>query len=403
MTAALLNFLKPGPVVPRVVLLPDNRFFVRSIPVAENATADDVATQVELTLEGISPFPPAQLYHGFLWAEKSRSALVFAAYRKRFTTDQAAEWAGSELVIPAFAAVSNIEHAPATAVIYPTADGFTGIYWESGPVPTNVLTTQVAADATDEERARARDELLRAFGGSRKVIDLEVAPEVDTSPDENTYVFRAGDVATQLPAATQTEAIDVRDKDELAALRKARARDLLLWRTFAGFAALLLLLVVGELSMIAANMWQKAQQDRIAAQKPVVDKIINMQNLTSRIDDLSTKRLLVIEMIAAVNPVNLVKDEHEMKLRFVEITAQDLTTLVVQVKTPVAAEIDVYEQLLRKVPAVDSVNMQLGQGRGGVTTARFVVKFKSGELKPDLGPGESVAAGSRRNDQPVEL
>ena len=59
MTAAPFSFLKSRVAAPRVVLLPDHRFFVRRVEVAEGTTAAQLAEQIELSLEALSPFPPA--------------------------------------------------------------------------------------------------------------------------------------------------------------------------------------------------------------------------------------------------------------------------------------------------------------------------------------------------------
>ena len=65
MTLPLLRILRAGPPAPKVVLLPDGMFFTRSIVIGAASTLADVTAQVELALETLSPFPPAQLYHGF--------------------------------------------------------------------------------------------------------------------------------------------------------------------------------------------------------------------------------------------------------------------------------------------------------------------------------------------------
>ena len=92
------HFLRAGPPPPRVALLPDAAFFTRTISIAADATAAEAAAQVELALEAISPFPIAQLYYGWFRDPAAQEALVFAAYRRRFTTDQTAEWEGAEVV-----------------------------------------------------------------------------------------------------------------------------------------------------------------------------------------------------------------------------------------------------------------------------------------------------------------
>jgi hypothetical protein len=82
---SFLATLRAGPPPPKVALLPDGLFFTRAVSVAAGATPGEAASQIELALEAVSPFPIAQLYYGYYWVPGSESALVFAAYRRRFT------------------------------------------------------------------------------------------------------------------------------------------------------------------------------------------------------------------------------------------------------------------------------------------------------------------------------
>ena len=107
--ASILSFLRAGPPPPRVALLPDSAFFTRAVPVPEGAQPAEVAAAVELGLEAASPFPLAQLYHGWYWRPGSPHALAFAAYRRRFSADEVATWADAELVLPAFAATLGMQ------------------------------------------------------------------------------------------------------------------------------------------------------------------------------------------------------------------------------------------------------------------------------------------------------
>lgn len=82
-----------------VLLLPGDRFFVRTIALAEDTSVED---QVILALEGLSPFGPAQLYYGYVTAPDRKSALAYAAYRRRFTADETATWEQTGSVLPEF-------------------------------------------------------------------------------------------------------------------------------------------------------------------------------------------------------------------------------------------------------------------------------------------------------------
>jgi hypothetical protein len=386
MTAKLTEFLKSGPPAPRVALLADQRFFVRVVPVAGAATAADVAMQVDLALETLSPFPPAQLYHGYYWVPGADRVLIFASYRKRFSPEQAADWKESELVIPMFAAVLEAPHEPATTLIFPSVDGLTAVYWDNGPVPAAILTRTLAAEATDEERTQARDELLRAAGGSKAVIDLAMTPEIAVSPDEKAFLFRAGEFSAPLSAASATS-LDVRDKAELAAYRRARARDVGLWRILTGCAAALVFLAFAELAVIGGRaFWLKTQSIRIEGRNSTVSQVRQANDFANRIEELSNKRLLPIEMVNAIGA-----KEQRGGIIFTKITsstANGVYSLQIDAQTPNSADLEVYRLALLKLPAVADATIPKPRVGPGLTTFTLYVTFKPDTIKPDAAkPG----------------
>src|SRR5688572_15676767 len=190
MCAKSFRFLRAGPPPPKVALLPDALFFIRSVPVTKSATPAEAASQAELALEGVAPFPLAQLYYGSFWAPGAENALVFASYRRRFTSEQIASWEGAELVLPAFAAVLAAEVEAGTTLMLDAIEGVTAVHWSDSRVPTNVVFRPVAPEASLEERTRVRDELLREIGGSKKVIDLDSPLEADSSTNDREIIFR---------------------------------------------------------------------------------------------------------------------------------------------------------------------------------------------------------------------
>lgn len=380
MTAKLTEILKSGPPAPRVALLPDQRFFVRVVPIAGAATATDVAMQVDLALETLSPFPPAQLYHGYYWVPGSERVLIFASYRKRFSPEQAAEWQQAELVMPAFAAVLEAPHEPATTLVFPSADGLTAVHWDGGPVPSAILTRTLTPEATDEERTQARDELLRAAGGSKAVIDLTAPPEIAVSPDEKTFLFRAGEFSTQLSAAS-AGSLDVRDKTELAAYRRARARDIGLWRILTGCAAALVFLAFAELVVLGGKVfWLKTQSTLISAQNPLVSQVMQANEFANRIEELSEKRLLPLEMVTAIGAKE--KRGGILFTRIMASTTNGVYSLQVDAQTPNSADLEVYLLAVQKLPSVAEAKIPKPRVGPGLTTFTLYVTFKPDAIKP---------------------
>jgi hypothetical protein len=379
------RFLRAGPPSPKVALLPDALFFTRLVSVTKGATPAEAAAQLELALEGISPFPLAQLYYGWFWVPGAEHAMAFASYRRRFTNDQTAEWERAELVLPAFASVLGADVAPATTIVLNAPDGLTAVHWGEAPVAEKIVFRPLGPDATDEERTRVRDELLRQIGGSKAVIDLESPLSADASASDGEIVFRAGDFVSRLPASSAA-AMDVRDKSELASLRNARRRDVVMWRVALGCAAALLFLIIGELALTGGRAWHGVRERLYAAQKPRVDKIESIFDLTTRIDDLATKRLLPLEMVTQVvgeNNERIPADIQFTRVHAEHLSAeQSLYTLFIEGKTENAPQVNAYEATLKNLPAVQDAEAKFTQVNGQRAQFSITVTFKPGALNP---------------------
>ena len=378
MSASPLNFLRAGPPPPKVALLPDALFFTRSIPIPAGTPPAAVAAQVELVLESISPFPIAQLYHGYFHAPGAPQAFVFATYRRRFTTDQTTDWADAELVLPTFAALLGGEIPAGTTLILSRADALTAVHG-SASGSLEVLTEPLPAEPTDEDRARARESLIKAAGGSTTVVDLPVPPAAEPKESDSEIVFRTGSFVSRLPAATAA-ALDIRDKEQLATLRRARSRDVLFWRVAVGCVAALGLLALGELSLIGGRtLWQKNRLALAQAQKPVVEKIMGAQARAIRIDDLSTKRLLPLEMLSMVSA------KKPTSILFVSARTDiaDRDRLIVEAKAENSAEIDIFKSALQSSPEYSEVEVSNQRSSTGASaTFTLSVNFKPGVVKP---------------------
>jgi hypothetical protein len=380
MAASPFSFLRKGPPPPRVALLRDAVFFSRTIPIPAGATRSEVVSQVGIALEGLSPFPLAQLYFGYFWPDSAAQALAFAAYRRRFTVEQLEEWDGAEHVLPSFAALLGAEVAPATTLILSSADGLTALHWGTGPVPSAVLHQPLLPEATPEDRAAVRAALIRAAGETKKVIDIETAPEAQPASTDRSLVFSAGGVTSRLSAA-MAAALDVRDKVELESLARARKRDLILWRTTVGAIVACLLLLLGEGALFGAGFWEKARVTKVAAQLAPVAHIKDEQELAGRIDDLSTKRLLPLEMVSIVSP-EIALPKNPTSIQFLHATANALDTIQVEAQTTNAGEIAGYKTALEQTAGVDRVEIRDQRSRDNVVSFTLIVTFKPGALTP---------------------
>jgi len=380
MCASPLAFLRAGPPPPRVVILPDAVFFSRSIEVPPAATEAEVVSQVGLALEALSPFPLAHLYYGYYRPPGAGRALAFASYRRRFTAEQVAHWANAEHVMPAFAAILACGAGPATTVVLAAAEGLTAVHWDRDPVPSAVLFHPLLPDAKDEERAQARDALIKAAGEAKSVIDAPSPPVAQPGGGEGEVVFRAGGLTSGL-SRDAVAAIDIRDKADLAALARARRRDLLLWRGATGAVAACALFAVAELALVGAGLWQSARNTKVAAQKPTVAHVMDEKELADRIDDLSTKRLLPLEMLSIVSP-ETAEPKSPPSIQFLRATTSALNTIQIEAQTNNAGEIAGYKSALEQAPACERVEIRDQRTHDNLVTFTLIVTFRPGALMP---------------------
>ncbi len=381
MCASPLEILRSGPPPPRVVLLPDGLFFIRIIPVTLDGEGSigisqeqQVSSQVELALEAASPFPLANLYYGHLWVSGASHALIYASYRRRFTAEQTQAWVGADLICPAFIALAGAQTDPATTLLLNSSEGLTAIHWTSERVPKKVLFQPIAPDATEEQRSVLRTDLLRKFE-SLKIIETSSQANAGWDSSEGDIKFSTEQLHATLNVSELKQA-DVRDKAELQAILKGKARDRILWNFVVGIVVFFVLLGVCELALIGGGFWQNTRRIKLNIQAPLVGEIMNRQEIANRINDLSTRRLLPIEMIEAISP-----KKKAYSIYFSSVATSGLYGLTVEAQTPNAGEIKSYENDLRGLPSCQNVIIKNTQSRNNITTFTLVITFVPSALK----------------------
>ena len=365
-----------APAPKKVVLLPDHAFFVRVAPLTAGLPVADVRAQVELVLESMAPFPVAHLCHGYHHPPGAGRVLIYAAYRRRFTVDDAAVWAEADAVLPAFAAWLGLPADQPRALLVSGADYITALGWDGHDgVPTVVVTRPLAPDAPAPERAAVVAELKALLQGFPPLTEVTAATGTSSRVGEDTLEF-AGAAGVSRFATDELDALDVRDKEELAGRRRARARDLLLWRVFAGCAAALVLAGVLELGLKAGRLWLQTRAARATAQAPAVQDIETKHNLANHVEELSTRRLMPIRMLELAN------EKRPRTIQFLRTVTKGLYGLEIEAQTNATPDVFNYQAVLKDLPACDRVELGQTNDRGGVTRFTLTITFKPEALRP---------------------
>lgn len=352
-----------------VILLPGDKFFVRRVPLTAGS---DPAPQIELALEALSPFPPAQLYFGWVVAPDRRHAVIYASYRRNFPAEETNPWAEADAVLPDFIAWLSAEPHQPGAVLHRDANRLTLVRHDGdSALPASLHAVTVPDGNLDSARARLPlpDAGLRsAEGPTTTQADRRGAWSVSTA---GCSVTLTGDFL---------RSADVRDKAVLAAHRRTRRRDLWLWRAFAGLAAGLALCAALDLSLAAGRAVLSAQKGSLNAQSPAVEEIRAAQSLAVKLEELAEQRLRPFEMLAAVNAVR------PASIEFARVTTEGLRHLSVRAQTANAADLPAFEGALRKLPGIEKAELEDRRARDGFTTFQLEVTFRAGWDKPGGGP-----------------
>lgn len=359
-----------------LVLAPSDRFFVCSIPLVADAT---VASQVELALEEISPFPLAQLYYGHVVAPDRSRALAFAAYRRRFNATETGTWSNTAAVIPSFLALIGLPPREPRYVVHDQGGIVSGLAWDgqaSLPVAVTaravdngnleVAVEQVLAELRD--RARLPDPEIRRLEGGLTVLR-----------DSNGHVLFSlgGKETARLDAEALAEA-DVREKTFLLERRQQQARDRIFLRGFGLAIAALVIALLLELAAVGLRAWNERRLTKAEEQAPEVRRVQTAQTLATRIEDLAARRMRPFEMLAAVSGLR------PSSAQFTRFASRERSEIEIEAQTPNAADVGAFESALRGHAAIQRVETDL-RSREGITTFVMSVTFKPdawNEAKP---------------------
>ncbi len=367
----LPNFTLPSSVA--VAFVPADRFFLRFVPLAPDLPA---LAQAELALEGLAPFPPAQLYWGCCVSPDRASALVYAAHRRRFTPEETAAWDRADLAVPGLLALLGTKADGPALLVHAGETLLSGAAWPAGAAwPVAVHSRDCGAAPTEENRRQFAAELAakaKLPGAPAKFV--AGTPRARREGDRLVFelVDAAGEVVTATTVAhADQDALDVRDRTFLEKRRRDRRRGEFVWRLLlAGGAAAGLALLL-DLGALTFRLLDRGVQLRIAAQAPFVEKLETAHGLTSRIDELTHRRLRFFEMLATIN------NPRPKSISFTRTGTNGRNALEIEASTGSADDVGTYETALRALPALERVEIKDLRAREGVTTFALSVAFKA--------------------------
>lgn len=351
-----------------IVLVPGDRFFLREVTLDPAAPA---AAQVEIALEESSPFPLAQMYHGFVRSGDGTRALAYAAYRRRFTPEETAEWAEAARVLPDFLALLGPAPSDAAVVVQPHTGGLAGAAWDGkSDLPVAVIVQSVA-EPTEAQIAELAAELHRRSGLNNATMRRLSGAAGAGVAAEGGVAFRAGGEETFRLPPDAADTADVRDKSFLASRDREGRRQRGWWAAMLAVAALALLAGGVEIAAAALGVRNRQNQEKVARQSDEVARIETAETVAKRVEDLTARPERPFEWL------NVAREARPRSVQFLRAASRSNRTLEIEAQTADAADAGTFEAALRQAPQVESVETRELRAREGQTTFIMAVKFKA--------------------------
>lgn len=374
---------------PSVIFLPGHLFFAKSVDLPQGMDPKELAAFVEISLEEHAPFPVNQVYYGAYHTEGSGRVLIFAAYRKRFTSGEKELWEDADLVLPDFVSVLGMPPNEPALYLLVQENTVSGVCFDgTDAVPVEVLSRHLDPETSAGERKAVVDEVaarLTSVHGRAPVkyfrrqgevtrhkgqVYFAVSPATEEGEPDQT----AGAKSPSVPRSV-VSALDVRDKEFLAEKNKAATRDAWFWRSTVSLAALLLLLAIGELALYAAERILADRRALMEERAEQVATISEQLELAERMEELGANRLLPFEMLALLN------EYRPSSISFRQTLTDGWNSLQVEAVTGNTGDVNAYENALRESGSFESVQVSNQRLSGGETTFSLYITFRSDVLR----------------------
>ncbi len=378
MSAPLSKIIGEVQRPPGAALVPATRFFVRRVAVE----GEDVAGQVSLALEAASPFPAEQMLVGHVVAADGRSALAYAAHRRRFTAEESFAWPDDCQVVPEFLALCGHRPAGDGVTLHRSEERLIALAWKTDEALPAVVLSAERADT--DEAALAREAAQRAGLPDGAPVET-LAGALVGEQTEAQLVLRAEDGRPYVILKRALDEADIRDADFLAERRKKERVNLVLWNLLRAAAAVVAVAAALDVAALALGWSNGSKQAQVDSRRELVADLESAQAVSNRVMDLGIKRPLPLEMLAIVN------EHRPAAVEFQQVSCKSNVLLEIEARTANAGDIGDYEKALSALPEIASVVSSDIRARDSYTTFSVAVTFRLDALRKAVAAAKQTA------------
>ncbi len=396
---------EPAPAE-QVLILPGHLFFIETIEVPVDLEPSEIQDFVELSLESIAPFPVDQLNWGYLYSEDTPSILLYATHRDRlknagYTDLQSCAW-----VLPDFATLTGACFPDETVVTLESANNLSLLLFDKGTsIPRTVLVAPLAKEdsldkvlkAVKELKATAPDlpktaSTLNIRTGAVELNEQGLPTFNQASADDSRSDLDYGAWTTLTPGEAELWQADVRSGEFKETERSARRLGAVLLRITGWAAVFALVLIVGEILLMACLAWVGTLDKQLDSQQPAVETIEEKQALMVKLEQVSQNELRPIAMLEAANKIRLAQ---KLGIEYDDVVIEGQNHITIEGKATSINALNTYIENLKRSDHFEIVTDHKQFTRSGKTT--FTVTLGYTHIEPQAPTAVEVPT-----DAPVE-
>lgn len=376
----------------RVGLAPADAFFTRKVDLPADLSHEDKFAFIELSLEGIAPFPMEQMVWGFLQSDISSHALVYATAKARLKRLEFEEIEQYLQLFPGFISLFG-ESVPSPTIRFLSENGaISALYLLPGnPVPGKIISRKVQGDLlTDQSLLEARDNMAGSIDSDGYALEDGLwLGEGFTILSNDSLQFKHRHLQNQSPGETRerilplTEnelwAADIRDEAYAAVERTVRRRSSFIWtslRVAAVTTVVLLLMQLGNFSLSTFNILRERTLTEL---EPGAIRVENKLTLAQRLTQSTEEDLNPFLLMEAINPLR------PDSIYFEKVRSRAFNSLEVEGKsTEGVTPVNAFADSINQLAFVASVENN-SQTRNNQTSFELTITFASMPEEPEGG------------------
>lgn len=364
-----------------LLLAPANWFFTHSFELPEQLPAKELHGFVELSLEGVSPFPLEQLAWGYLSDARSNRVFTYATPWSRISKQKIEKPESFFHAFPGFiSCFGDVYERNTMRVVFQNGAISAVFFAAHDPLPVKVVSRPVQSEEWDDAALlQARDKLLQSLQpingyeiqGGILVGDGYSIGNDDRIRLSHRIIGQGAPVEQQWILPLRGKALwnaDIRESGFAAKASRSRKQSQQLWmalQAVGGFALLLLLLQLTSWTLSAVNSFRFS---KIAQQNPAVMLVANKQTLANRLIQTAEEELRPFAMLQAINT------PRPDSVFFRSAISRAFNILELEGEAGDVNAVNRYADALRALPFIRSVE-NTPRTQRGQTTFQMVIHF----------------------------